>query len=313
MMRSVSLRRGGSFSRPLSPPGYRYYRLRILANGGRNTVNIAELQLRGTQGGPNLAVSGTAIASSEFETDVPTYFPAANAFDRDTATYWSSHVVGGRRTGSATNPGASSSPEFGPAYTADHAFDGRPETYWSNTAGGAGWLGFSPGGGSVGYAPDRYAITARSDAGDGAPRDWALEYSDDGTTWDIAHAVSGETGWGNGERRGFAFSSVGSHTSWRIRVIGNNGRSTLNIAELEFIGYTWGTIWLQYDFGVGVTQQVVEYAIAARSDAGDGAPRDWELEASNDLITWTPIDSRTDEADWAPGETRTYTVQSTGD
>src|SRR5690606_20218197 len=86
----------------------------------------------------------------------------------------------------------------------------------------------------------KYRIRARADAADGAPKDWTLECSDDGSTWTVAHTVTGQTAWAPGEVREFTLPSVGAHRVWRLNISANNGRSTINIAEIEFDGYTWG-------------------------------------------------------------------------
>lgn len=300
---------GGNVVPPEPGDGYRYYRLRFNANNGRNTINIVEVELRESVGGPNVATGGTASASSVFETTFPSVFPAANAFDANPNTHWGSQYVGGQaRSGGA---GARAATEFSAEFHAASAFDGVPTTFWSAT-GPTGWLEYryvlTSDPVNVGIAPTHYVVRARHDAGNGAPKDWTLEYSDDGTAWTVAHTVTNETAWANGERREFNFPSAGTHTHWRINVTANNGRSTLNIAELEFIGYTWGSIWLQYDLGAGNEKEIAQYTIRARSDAANGAPRDWVLEASNDLITWDELDTVTGETGWSNGEQRVFTL-----
>lgn len=304
---------GGNVAPPEPGDGYRYYRLRFQANNGRTTLGISEVELRESLGGPNVTVGGVASASSVFETDTPTILPAVNAFDGDPNTYWSSNYVGGyQQTGGNASAGAYASSEFGAGFRAVNAFDGDPATYWSAT-GATGWLAYAyqvPGLAStnVGINPSKYSVRARNDASNGAPKDWTLEYSNDNISWSVAHTVTNQTSWANGERREFSFASVGAHRYWRLNVTANNGRATLNIAELEFIGYTWGTITLQYDLGVGNEKEIAQYAIRGRADASDSTPRDWVLEASNDLTTWATLDTVTGETDWAPGETRVFAL-----
>lgn len=64
---------------------HRYYRLYFFATNGRNTINIAEVKLRATIGGANIAVGGTPSASNEFSGA----FAAGQAFDGNAATFWS--------------------------------------------------------------------------------------------------------------------------------------------------------------------------------------------------------------------------------
>lgn len=317
MIRSVGLRSGGSFAPPPAPEGFRLYRLRFLGNNGRNTLNVAEVELRAVPGGPNVAFGGLAFASSVFEmVDAPAIFPAVNAFDANPNTFWSSSYVGGRReagdTGVPAAAGAYASSEFGTDFRAENAFDSKPATFWSAT-GATGWLAYAyqiPGSSVIvpSVNPSKYAVRARHDAANGAPKDWTLEYSDDNAAWTVAHATTSQTSWANGERREFSFASVGSHSYWRLNVTANNGRATLNIAELEFIGYTWGTITLGYDLGAWNDKDVTQYSIQARSDAANGAPKDWVLESSIDGAIWTTLHTVTGETAWTNGETRVFTV-----
>ncbi len=50
--------------------------------------------------------------------------------------------------------------------------------------------------------------------------------------------------------------------------------------------------WLQYEFINPIV--ITKYSIRARSDAGDGAPKTWELQAW-DGTQWLLLDSRSDE------------------
>lgn len=280
------------------PTGYRYHRLRFLGNNGRSTLNIADVQLRESAGGANVATGGTPTASSVFETTIPSSFPASNAFDSDVNTYWSTLPI------SALNASSNFS-----GFPASNAVDGDPSTFWATATGvTAAQLTYDAGASVIGPDITKYQITARADAADGAPKDWTLEYSDNGGTWTVADTVTGETGWANGETREFTLASVGAHRAWRLNISANNGRSTINIAEIAFDGYSWGSITLQYDQGSGNAIAVAEYTIQARADANDGSPKDWTFEGSNDLETWDTLDTVTGETGWSNGETRVFTL-----
>lgn len=67
-----------------------------------------------------------------------------------------------------------------------------------------------------------------------SPKDFTIEYSDNGSSWTTALTVTNETQWYGYERKGYSWSSVGSHTYWRINVSARNGGSTLEIYELHF-------------------------------------------------------------------------------
>ena len=87
-----------------------------------------------------------------------------------------------------------------PDLFAANAFDDNPATIWSaenNT--NYAWLRYqfaSP------VEVAEVAITARNDvAADTSPGEFAIQYSDDGTTWTTAWVVLGETGWSLGQTR----------------------------------------------------------------------------------------------------------------
>ena len=42
------------------------------------------------------------------------------------------------------------------------------------------------------------------------------------------------------------------------------------------------------------------------------APKSWSLLGSNDGVSWTTLDTQTNQADTVSGDTRTYTVASPG-
>lgn len=282
---------GGQGTPPEPGDGYRYYRLRFRANNGRETLNVAEVELRATAGGPNVAVGGTPSASSEYGDG----FRAGQAFDANANTYWS--------TLAKSVPTASS--DF-LGFPASYAFDANPNSFWSTaSAVTAAWIRWDAGGAAE---VNRYRIRARHDAGNGAPKDWTLEYSDDATTWSTAHAVTNETAWANGEEREFTFPSVGSHRFWRLNITATNGRSTINIAEMGFNDAQQWLVWLQYDLGIGNEKDIAQYVIRAHPNEATGAPRDWSLEGSNDLATWVVLDAVTGETGWSNGEQRVFTL-----
>lgn len=71
-------------------------------------------------------------------------------------------------------------------------------------------------------------------------------------------------------------------------------------------GVTNAELW--YDLGTRRERIIVQYALQARSNANNGSPRDWVLEASNDLLTWDALDAVTGETGWANGEQRVFTL-----
>lgn len=69
-----------------------------------------------------------------------------------------------------------------------------------------------------------------------APRDFALQYSDDGLAWTTYYTVAGATGWGANESRTYTVSPTTDqrHAWWRLNITANNGDATYTeICELE--------------------------------------------------------------------------------
>lgn len=65
------------------------------------------------------------------------------------------------------------------------------------------------------------------------PRDWTVEYSDDGVNWAVADTQTTQTGW-NEAQRTYAFgSAVGRHIFWRIDFTDNNGAVDIVVAEIQ--------------------------------------------------------------------------------
>ncbi len=61
--------------------------------------------------------------------------------------------------------------------------------------------------------------------------------------------------------------------------------------------------WLKYDFGVGVTKDIVEFGITARGGYGNQAPTGGKLQWSDDDVTWTDSIVWT-SSDFVNGETK---------
>lgn len=66
------------------------------------------------------------------------------------------------------------------------------------------------------------------------------------------------------------------------------------------------TGFLRYEFAGGASAVVTQYRITSAADTPARDPRDWQFLGSNDGITWTVLDTRSDQVFSARGETRTY-------
>lgn len=76
------------------------------------------------------------------------------------------------------------------------------------------------------------------------------------------------------------------------------------------------TGWLRYDFGAGNSKVINYYSLAAAGAQAslNRAPKTWTFEGSNDAVSWTVIDTKTNQPAWTSvGETRTYQTSNTTD
>lgn len=141
-----------------------YWRVRVTANNGAVSASeIRRLQLRGSAGGADQAGGGTAISSGAFST---AYLPAF---------------------------------AFGP----DNGVLADEKNSWASTNGSPVnvWLGYrfaSP----IPVA-EVALIAPKSEPRTQMPRDFAIEFSDNGTTWTTARTYRGATGWSAGELRAY--------------------------------------------------------------------------------------------------------------
>lgn len=81
-----------------------------------------------------------------------------------------------------------------------------------------------------------FRIRAWSTNSNRAPKDFTLQYSDDGSAWTTYYTVTNATGWGANESRTYTVSPTTDqkHAWWRLNITANNGDATYTeICELE--------------------------------------------------------------------------------
>lgn len=146
--------------------GHRYWRVFDLDGQNTGYFAIAELEMMEEAGGSNLTSTAFTIEGGE-----RSGFEAVNAFDG---------IVAGNN---AWGYDRTSSPEgFEP------------------------WVGQDFGDGNAKEIVE-IAISARDDVfANQTPKDFDVQYSDDGTNWVTALSVVGEPNWGQAERRTFSIT-----------------------------------------------------------------------------------------------------------
>jgi len=77
-----------------------------------------------------------------------------------------------------------------------------------------------------------------------APKDWTMEGSNDGSSWDTLDTVTNQTGWGSGETRSFTCDvATTAYSYFRLNISANNGDGLVQVGELYLYSdaVTWAT------------------------------------------------------------------------
>lgn len=294
---------------------HRYWRLLSIrgipaANG---YLEINEMELRETSGGPNVATGGTASASSLFGSNV-----ASNAFNGNPSDYWESDDV--------------------------------IETGDTPSSRGT-WLKYDLGAGNAKLIQEvSILVNAYVDEG---PLDFLIQYSDDDVTWTSKGRFRAATPWVVSTPQVFSLSRpvVTGRRYWRLySIAAQNGADYTTIQEISlneyaggpdrafpsyqscdgfFSGYqswkaidrnaatAWGSPslphphWWQVDHSEGYGFQCDTYSLTCHTNISEMV-KDWELQFSDDGANWTTAHAVTGEPAWTAGETRTYTTTDNG-
>jgi hypothetical protein len=224
-----------------------------------------------------------------------------------------------------TGSGTASANSTEGGWPASNAFDNNNSTAW-NSAGFAGvpvWIAYDFGSGNDKDIVE-FTLRVRSDYAGNAPKDFSLQYSDDGVTWYSKISPASQTGWSTGEVRTFTYAAPSnSHRYWRIFMTEANAAATsFQICKMELRGSaggsditgsgtatasstrfdsspdnpfdsdgttywdsnTAGGHWLKYDFGSA--QTVAEVAIIFSTNYTGSSPPGFQIQSSDDDTTW---------------------------
>ena len=102
---------------------------------------------------------------------------------------------------------------------------------------------------------------------------------------------------------GGATQCVGGTAAASSSYFNDNGSRAFNGSTLA-LNNTWVTQsvapphWCRYDFGAGVTKQIQEVAIFPETGLLDRAPRDFDIQSSDDASTWETVKSFTGITGW---------------
>ncbi|WP_051293377.1 discoidin domain-containing protein [Olivibacter sitiensis] len=80
-----------------------------------------------------------------------------------------------------------------------------------------------------------YSITSANDAADRDLKDWNLQGSDDGQTWETLDTRTGETFANRFETKRYDFDATRAYKYYRINITNNNGSGVIQVAEWRLI------------------------------------------------------------------------------
>jgi|GEM_PF-1592045 len=167
-----------------------------------------------------LLVGGAEVeyASSNQDTDVALR-------QREVATYTADQCSGGTASASSYYSGT-----FSPA----KAVDNNNGTAWAANSETSGWWMYDFGSG-VTKTIRRLTLRARNAVPEYTPKDFTIEYSNDGTNFTVVHAVSNQTGWTASQQRIYDFYNDVAARYWRISITALDGGTNINVGEFEMM------------------------------------------------------------------------------
>ncbi|WP_438026519.1 basic secretory protein-like protein [Sorangium sp. So ce233] len=183
------------------------------------------------------------------------------------------------------------------------------------------------------YVLGSYSISSANDHPERDPRSWRLLGSNDGLTWTVLDTRANESFSARFQTRSYPVAGAQAYRKFRLEIQQNlGGWSQIQLSELALFGSPgtpvlppppviaasgengpqeaavkafdgrsitkWLTFassgWISYEFPSAVT--IDRYAIYSANDFPARDPKSWTLEASNDGVTWTPLDTRAGES-----------------
>jgi hypothetical protein len=116
----------------------------------------------------------------------------------------------------------------------------------------------------------KFALQASENAANSNPRDFTLDWSDNGSAWTTQTTIINQTAWTASEIRNFDIGvDTPAHKYWRINVTANNGGTTLYFGNIYFIEPGIPTV-SQYALDVSF-RTFGEIVWQAPGDTGTGA------------------------------------------
>ena len=145
---------------------------------------------------------------------------------------------------------ASASSVFAGIYVASLAFNSQLNDFWNSAAGAPQWLAYDFGAGNEKAIVSVGLHGRDGPAADQMPKDFDVQYSDNGSTWTTEWSVTNQTSWIPGQFRKFdkpgapvtsyTGSPWGSHSYWAIWNFETSGAEGV-IADMEYLATPGGS------------------------------------------------------------------------
>ncbi|MGH3881454.1 MAG: ThuA domain-containing protein [Actinophytocola sp.] len=186
-----------------------------------------------------LSAEGLAL-NGEQETALQNYIKAGNGYlgVADAAKFqpdseWMTGLIGTRPVG-ALPPALpasaiTASAENPPNETKEKLNDGQEQTKWLAFE-PTGWVAYELG---EPAAVTKYALTSANDAATRDPKNWALQGSQDGSTWTDLDTRTDEEFAERFQRREFEVDNTTSYAHYRLNITENAGANLTQLAELS--------------------------------------------------------------------------------
>jgi hypothetical protein len=184
---------------------------------GPATVSGATVALTGAPGTVTIQATQTGNGVYAAATPVSQSFAVTYAYGADMAPH-------NLTSDTSHPPYVVSASSFWPSLPAYAAFDNAAgNEYWVGTNAGVDWLQIDLGSSQL---LGSYAIQATTELLR-MPKNWTMEGSNDGTTWNVVDTQTGQTAWTNNEILTFTVSAVSeSYRYYRLDITANNGDAT---------------------------------------------------------------------------------------
>lgn len=190
-----------------------------------------------------------------------------------------------------------------------------------------------------------YSFTSANDVPARDPQQWTVRGSQDGTTWTSLDTRTGAPFESRYLTKSYAFTNETAYRHYRITFTTKPTDSHFQVAEIGLGGIDLiggdavyvsspsghadgllgsadadpGTVWQVDDAGSGAAWQVeftarraiTGYTLTTGPDRPELDPRSWVLSGSDDALTWTDLDSKTDQTLGERSTTSTFGFANT--